>query len=285
MSHPAEPAMRRFAVLTAGVTLALILAGGFVTTTRTGDTIPTWPKSWGRMEVGWPVEWTHRAFAGTVAILVTVLAFWIQRREPRPWVRKLAWGAFAAVLVQALLGGLRVHQYFPKATAIVHATLAQVVFSTLVCLALVLSEAWTRIRSDDSAAEAAGIGRATTLFAFLQLIAGAVTRHTGWGLAVHLVGAALVLVHVSIFASRLFLTPLRKGASALLWILGVQVSLGLGTWAITASGFERSHHAPVLEIVTVSAHVAIGAALLATSLAVTLVCHRSRAVAPELALA
>ena len=277
--------MRRFAVLTAAVTLALILAGGFVTTTRTGDTIPSWPRSWGRMELGWPVEWTHRAFAGTVAILTAVLAFWVQRRESRPRVRLLAWIAFSAVLLQACLGGLRVHQYYPKAVAIVHATLAQVVFSTLVCLALFLSEVWASVRTDEAAAGAAGLGTATTLFAFLQLIAGAVTRHTGAGLVVHLVGAGLVLLHVSLFASKLMMTPLRKGANVLLAILGLQVALGIGTWAITAGGFERSRQAPLLQIVTVSAHVAVGAALLATSLALTLMCRRARTPVPEVALA
>jgi cytochrome c oxidase assembly protein subunit 15 len=277
--------MGRFAVLTAAVTLALILAGGFVTTTRTGDTIPSWPKSWGRMEVGWPVEWTHRALAGTVAILATLLAVWVQRAEPRPWVRRLAWLAFFAVLLQALLGGLRVHRYYPKATAIVHATLAQVVFSTLVSLALFVSESWKTFRADESTAGAGRIGQATTLLAFLQLIAGAVTRHTGWGLAGHLVGAGLVLVLVSLFASRLMMTPLRRGANLLLGILGLQVALGLGTWAITAGGFERSHQAPLLQVLTVSAHVAVGAALLAASLTLTLMCRRAKAASPELALA
>jgi cytochrome c oxidase assembly protein subunit 15 len=277
--------MRRFAVLTAAVALALILAGGFVTTTRTGDTIPTWPKSWGEMKVGWPVEWTHRALAGTVGVLATILAVWVQRREPRPWVRRLAWVAFLAVLVQSLLGGLRVNQVYPKATAIVHATLGQVVFSTLVCLALFVSDSWKTFRPDESTAGAGRIGAATTLVAFLQLIAGAVTRHTGGGLAVHLVGAGLVLVLVSLFASRLMMTPLRKAANLLLGILGLQVALGLGTWAITAAGFERSHQAPLLQVVTVSAHVAVGAALLATSLALTLMCRRAKAAAPELALA
>ena len=277
--------MRRFAVLTAAVTLALILAGGFVTTTRTGDTIPTWPKSWGRIEAGGYVELTHRAFAGAVALLATILAVWVQRREARPWVRRLAWIAFSAVVIQALLGGLRVHQYYPKATAIVHATLAQVVFSTLVSLALFVSESWKVFRADESTEGARTLGLVTTAFAFLQLIAGAVTRHTGAGLAVHLVGAGLVLVHVSLFASRLMMTPLRKGANVLLAILGLQVALGIATWAITAGGFERSHRAPLVPIVTVSAHVAVGAALLAASLAVTLMCHRAKAGRLEAALA
>jgi len=271
----ARTGMRRFAALTAAMTLVLILAGGLVTTTRTGDTIPSWPKSWGRMEVGWPVEWSHRAAAGTVAILVTILAVWLQNREPRSWVRRIGWIAFGAVVLQALIGGLRIHTLAPVPVAIVHACFGQLVFCAMVAVALFVSEGWDRVAPDESTARARGIGMATTAFAFLQLVAGAVTRHTGAVLVVHLVGAVLVLLHVTLFASRLMLTPLAKGARLLLALLGLQLALGIGTWAITAGGFVRSHEAPLFKILTVSAHVAVGAALLATSLAVTLMCHRS----------
>jgi cytochrome c oxidase assembly protein subunit 15 len=273
--------IRRFAALTAAMTLALILAGGFVTTTRTGDTIPTWPKSWGRMEVGWPVEWSHRAAAGVVAILVTVLAIWLQRREPRRGVRIIGWAAFGAVLLQALIGGLRIYTVAPVPVAIVHACFGQLVFCAMVATALLVSEAWRRTPVDESAAGARTFGIVTTGVAFLQLVAGAVTRHTGAALVVHLVGAGAVLLLVSLFASRLMMTPLRKGANVLVGLLGLQIVLGGATWAIKAGGFVRSHESSVVEILTISAHVAVGAALLATSLAVTLMCHRARAAAAE----
>jgi cytochrome c oxidase assembly protein subunit 15 len=270
---------RRFAALTAAMTLALILAGGFVTTTRTGDTIPTWPKSWGHFEGGWWVEWTHRAFAGTVALLVAGLAIRLHLREPRPWVRRIGWTALAAVLVQALIGGLRI--YVPRAAvAIVHACFGQLVFCSMVAVALFVSEAWVRTPLDETSTAARRIGAAATFFAFLQLVAGAVTRHTGAGLAVHLVGAGGVLLFVTLFASRLMLTPLRRGAGLLAAILGIQILLGLATWTITSGGFVRSHESPLISIVTVSSHVAVGAALLATSLAVTLMCHRGTVAAP-----
>ena len=277
METPENKGIRSFAALTAAVALALILAGSFVTTTRTGDTIPTWPKSWGKMEVGWPVEWSHRAAAGLVAVLVTVLAVWLQVREPRRGVRIVGWAALGAVLVQALIGGLRIVTVAPVPVAIVHACFGQLVFCAMVATALFVSDAWRRTPTDESIAGARNLGIVTTVLAFLQLVAGAVTRHTGAVLAVHLLGAGLVLIHVSLFASRLMLTPLRKGATVLVALLGIQLVLGGATWAIKASGFERSHQAPLLQILTISAHVAVGAALLATTLAVTLMCHRGRA--------
>jgi cytochrome c oxidase assembly protein subunit 15 len=278
--------IRRFAALTAAVAFALILAGALVTTTRTGDTIPDWPKSWGqRMDLGWPVEWSHRAVAGVVAILVTVLAVWLQRREPRRGVRIVGWAAFGAVVVQALIGGLRIKTVAPVPVAIVHACFGQLTFCAMVATALMVSDAWKRAPADESTAGARTFGIMTTGVAFLQLVAGAVTRHTGAALAVHLAGAAAVLLMVSLFASRLMMTPLRKGANVLVALLGLQVVLGGATWALKAGGFVRSHESSVVEILTISAHVAVGAALLATSLAVTLLCHRGRVPAAEAARA
>ena len=259
MQDARDAGTRRLAVAAAAMTLLLILAGGFVTTTRTGDTIPAWPKSWGRMEAGWPVEWTHRALAAIVALLVAALAF----RARRP----LAWTALAAVLVQAHLGGLRI--YLPKAAvAIVHAVFGQIVFCAMVAVAFALSRRGAAPR--DGVPDAAGWGAAATAICFLQLVAGAVTRHTGAGLHVHLAGAVLVLAAVSIFASRLMLSPLGRGARLLLALLGIQIALGVATWILTARGFVRSHQAPLFEILTISAHVALGALLLAVTLVLTL---------------
>jgi cytochrome c oxidase assembly protein subunit 15 len=272
--------MGRFAALTAVMTLVLILAGGMVTTTGTGDTIPTWPKSWGKMSVGWPVEWTHRAAAGLVATLVTVLAVWLHLREPRRWVRRIGWMALGAVILQALIGGLRIHTVAPVPVAIVHACFGQLVFCAMVAVALFVSRTWLSAPADETASSARRLGSMATGIAFLQLVAGALTRHTGAVLIVHLVGAGLVLLAVSLFASRLMLTSLRRGANALMLLLAIQMILGVATWAIKAGGFQRSHESPLFQIVTISAHVAVGAALLATSLGVTLMCHRGPAAEP-----
>lgn len=273
--------------MTAGLTLVLILAGGFVTTTRTGDTIPTWPQTWGRMEApGWLVEASHRYVAAAVGFLVLGLAFWLHRSEPRPWVRRIGWLALGGVVVQALIGGVRIfadrHDFvLPKVpVAIVHACFGQLVFCALVAVALFVSRSWHAVSLDESASAARRTGSVATLFAFLQLVAGAVTRHTGAGLVVHLAGAGAVLLFATLFASRLMLSPLKRGGHLVMGILGVQILLGVATWAITSGGFVRSHESPLFSIVTISAHVAVGAALLASLLGVTLLCHRGPAPVP-----
>lgn len=267
--------VRGLAVLTAAMVVVLILVGGLVTTTRTGDTIPTWPLWRGQLSGGAWVEWSHRAVAGVVGLLALALAVALHWLEPRASIRRLGWLALAGVVVQALIGGVRI--YLPAAAvAIVHAVFAQAVF----CLLAVVAA-----RPAAGAVDARGPGIAATVASFLQLVAGAVTRHTGAGLEVHVAGAVVVLFLASLFASRLMLTPLRRGGLILLGLMGVQIALGIASWAATRGSFDRSLDAPVVSLAVISAHVATGACLLATCLVLTLGCRRAPAATPEPVLA
>ena len=97
---PDEPrslvGLHRFAVLTAGATLLLIAAGGLVTSTESGLSVPDWPTTYGRnMFTFPPSQWVggirfehgHRLIASFVGLLTVILAIWLARREPRRWVR------------------------------------------------------------------------------------------------------------------------------------------------------------------------------------------------------
>lgn len=258
-------ALRTYAAFTAAMVVVLLLAGGLVTTTRTGDTIPTWPHWRGKIEGGTWVEWSHRALAGLVGILVLGLAVWLKRT--------LGWIALAGVVVQALIGGLRI--YVPKAlVSIVHATFAQVVFCAVVAVALMQSKAW----SLRGTGEARGVGIAATASCLLQLIAGAVARHTGMGFEVHVLGAVVVLFFASILASRLLMTPLRRGAWVLTGLLAFQILLGVFTWMFTRTeGFVRSTEVPLFTLSIVSLHVATGAGLLAACLSLAILSGPAKA--------
>jgi heme A synthase len=271
----------RLAVVAAGFTLLLILAGGFVTSTGSQDSIPTWPLSWGSLAPSgagaeaW-IEQIHRYLAGIVGLLAGILMVWVRKTEDRAWVRTWAYVAFGAVVAQALIGGFHILKNTPAASAIVHAIFGQVVFGSLVALSLFLSPSWRSAVEDEGAAQARSIGGLTVIFAFLQLVAGAVTRHTGAGVLVHLAGAALVLLHATVFASRLMTSRLRAGAHFLMALLGIQLILGLSAWSATSGGATRSLDVPLGRLVTVTAHVAVGALILATTLALTLKCWRGQ---------
>lgn len=280
-----NPGTRRLAVSAAVATGVLILAGGFVTTTQTGDTIPTWPWTALTGEAGDWIEGAHRVIAAAVGLLVLALAVVVQKADPRGWVKRLAWIALAAVVVQAVLGGLRVHRLSPLAVAVVHATFAQLIFGIVVAVAVFAGRGWRDAEPDGDLWAARKLGVLTVAFTVAQLILGALARHAGVLVWVHVGNALLVLVHGALLASRLRTTPLKAGGTALLALLGVQVALGFVTLAITLGGFERSVSAPVLEILAVTAHVAVGALFLATSLALTLRCWRAAVPSPELGLA
>src|SRR4051812_21402665 len=106
-----------FAWFTAVATLFLICSGGMVTSKGVGLAVPDWPTTFGYNMFLFPVskwvggvlfEHTHRLIASTVGLLTIVLAVWLRCSEQRRWLHRLGWAALAAIVVQGLLGGLRV---------------------------------------------------------------------------------------------------------------------------------------------------------------------------------
>lgn len=268
-------ALKTLAALTAAMVVVLMLVGGLVTTTETGDTIPTWPHWRGQLKGGMWIEMSHRVLGMIVGVMAIALA--VLSRNAPAWLKRLVRISLAGVVVQGLLGALRVR--FAEAgmsqalTAIIHAVFAQVVFCAVVAVAVSQSRAWA-LRGTG---EARGVGIAATAACLLQLIAGAVARHTGIGFEVHALGAVAVLVFATLLASRLLMTPLRRGAWTLAGLLLGQIALGVLTWALTRNvPFERSMAAPASSLVVVSLHVALGAGLLAACLCLTLLSGPAR---------
>jgi cytochrome c oxidase assembly protein subunit 15 len=199
-----------FALLVALSTAILIFAGGLVTSTGSGLSVPDWPNSYGyfmflfpleKMVGGIRYEHSHRLIASTVGLLILVLAFWLRRAEPRRGVRRLGYLALAAVITQGMLGGITVLWYLPDAISIAHASLAQIVFCLTVTIALVTSPAWGRGYAADLAGPIGPalqrpalhgpasttlqrLAVATTAAIYHQIVVGATMRHTEAGLAI-----------------------------------------------------------------------------------------------------
>ena len=192
-----------FAAIVAASTAVLIFAGGLVTSTGSGLSVPDWPNTYGWFMWAFPVskmvggifyEHLHRLVASTVGFLIVILAIWLARAEPRRWVRRLGYLALAAVITQGILGGITVLWYLPDAISIAHASLAQIVFCLTVTIALVTSPGWKQayVKSQipspksqvprDTALERIAI--VTTAVIYVQILLGATMRHTGAGLAI-----------------------------------------------------------------------------------------------------
>src|SRR5262245_4547590 len=109
--------LNRFAWFTAGATLFLICSGGMVTSKGAGLAVPDWPTTFGYNMFAFPFskliggiffEHTHRLIASVVGFLTIILTIWLGTSEPRRWVRNLGYIALGAVILQGVLGGLRV---------------------------------------------------------------------------------------------------------------------------------------------------------------------------------
>lgn len=124
------------------------------------------------------------ALIATVVLIYCSLRWWKERS-----LRWLAMAAFAAVIIQGVLGGLRVlldSKGWGTEFGIFHAALAQLFFLLVGTIALFTSQWWEK-SSLASARMATPLGRlvlATTCIIFLQLILGATMRHQHAGLAV-----------------------------------------------------------------------------------------------------
>jgi cytochrome c oxidase assembly protein subunit 15 len=184
--------LHRFAVFTAFCTFCLIIAGGLVTSTQSGLAVPDWPLSYGQvmppMVGGIFYEHTHRLIAAFVGLLTILLAVWLWRKEERRWVRVLGIVAVGAVITQGLLGGLTVLFLLPTPISVSHATLAQTFFVLVSSIALFTSRWWKSQKQPmidlHAGRPVARLMMLTIAVIYVQLILGALMRHTHSGLAV-----------------------------------------------------------------------------------------------------
>ena len=297
-----------FAALVAASTAILIFAGGLVTSTGSGLSVPDWPNTYGWFMFAFPMskmvggifyEHAHRLIASTVGFLIVVLAVWLGRAEPRRWVRRLGYLALGAVILQGILGGITVLWYLPDAISIAHASLAQILFCLTVTIALATSAGWRRAYAMQKGEETPDdrtlqhITIATTVVIYLQILIGATMRHTGAGLAIpdfplsfghlippywdskiaihfaHRVGAATVTVLIGATTGHVFFHHARRAELRRPAILLlVLLVLQITLGAITVLGNKP--------FIINSLHVVNGALVLVTSLVLTLRAHRSR---------
>src|SRR5256885_13536132 len=177
--------VHRFAVFVACATFFLIIAGANVTSHDAGLATSGWPLSNGQVfpkmvgNLVW--EHGHRMVATAVGMLTIVLAFYLQFREPRTWVKRLGWAALGAVVAQGLLGGLTVKLNLPLIVSATHATLAQLFFLITVSLAVFTSKRWLDTQpltvEHDNGPSLRPMCVAGLAVVLTQLVLGATLRH------------------------------------------------------------------------------------------------------------
>src|SRR5438270_7134160 len=139
-----------------------------------------------------PKHWPDAVVLGLTGVAAVAASFFWPRCGPSPgWLRRLGIVAFFAVLLQGVLGGLRV-VLFKDQIGIFHAALAQLFFMLTCVLALFTSQWWqekiAKVRGENISATVpstfACLVMVTTLLIFGQLVLGATMRHQHAGLPI-----------------------------------------------------------------------------------------------------
>lgn len=297
----------RFARVALAAMLLVLAAGGLVTSAEAGLAVVDWPNTFGtnmflypfaRMTGGIYYEHTHRLFGALVGLTTLTMAVLIQRAEPRRSVRIAGWSVFAMVVVQGIMGGLRVTgrptlsvdpaEVAPNlGLALVHGVFAQLCFAVVVGIAVVTSKSWptARRRPHVAARSTRLLGPAVLAALLLQLTLGAAQRHfSGW-LVEHLaVGLGLVTPLLVLLAARAWTMEsaadgvLRRTGLGLMIALPLQICLGFAAYLATRSTAAAGSVA-LWDLTFATAHQWFGAAILALS--VTIVCWNRRLLVVE----
>jgi cytochrome c oxidase assembly protein subunit 15 len=290
-----------FAGVAAAATLGLVTIGGLVTSNDAGLAVVDWPNSFGynmflyplsRMTGGIYYEHAHRLFGSLVGLTTLVLAIVLWRTEDRAWVRRLALLAVVLVVAQGIMGGLRVTGRFTLsadpaqtapslALAVVHGVTGQLFFALMVGLAVVTTRRFRESappRVVPAAATERGLSALLVSALVVQLVLGAVLRHTGTGLLVHISMATIVAgvaVAAGVRAWGLYagIGTMRRAGQTLLALVAVQLTLGVG--ALAAVTMRRpATSAPLWEAIVTTSHQVTGALLLAAGVALAIWCRR-----------
>ncbi len=170
-------------------TYSLIVLGGVVRATDSGDACPDWPRCQGELippfDTAVLIEFSHRLLASVVGflILAVLIVAWRTYRHNHA----IVWGsalALVMVIAQAILGGVTVLNELPANLVMAHLALASALLALLMGLAFV---SWgSRLPAVRRSAESASF-RNLALFAaiatFGLMLTGSYVAGSGAGLA------------------------------------------------------------------------------------------------------
>jgi heme a synthase len=299
-----SPWPHRLAVVLCCATFPLVWVGGLVTTYKAGMAVPDWPTTYGYNLFLYPwqtwllgpwdlfIEHGHRLFASLVGMLTIVLCVSLFVTRQARWLRIMGLAALVGVILQGVLGGMRV-LLDVRLLAMIHGCTGPAFFAYTAAVAVATSRRW-RENYHTIKTQAGGMLRRLAMFApvlaYAQLALGAHLRHFApdgspaafqslvmWhitfavGLTVYILFMAIVFWRKTAGAKALVVP-----AMLLVALVSVQLALGGATWIVkygwpaflsnsaSASTFTVEARSWWQAQIT-TAHVATGSLILAVS--------------------
>lgn len=252
----------RLAVVLCCATFPLIWVGGLVTTYDAGMAVPDWPSTYGYNLFAYPwktwlfgpfdlfIEHGHRLLGATVGFLAIGLVLTVFRFDRRPWMRWASVAMLTMVVIQGLLGGLRV-RLDERGVAMIHACFGLATFAFAAAMTTFTSRSWfawepTLSHGQLPTSPLLQLSVLTAVITYLQVVMGALLRHipvlAGPGLfraavLLHIFFGLAVAAHVLMLAVRSRkrsgdLPMIRRRVHVLSLLVIVQLGLGASTWVM-----------------------------------------------------
>ena len=185
--------LRRLTKATVFFTLFLIFVGALVKSHEVGLSVPDWPTTYGKQMFAFPLsdmvggifyEHGHRMMATFVGFITLVQTICLGFSNQQRWVKKTAYASLLLVIIQGIFGGITVLFFLPPVISIIHGVLAQTFFVLTILIAYGISNERSRRIEDNESLEVKKYSLIILVMVYIQLILGALMRHTASGLAI-----------------------------------------------------------------------------------------------------
>ncbi len=288
-SDPLSPpeaiaSVRRLVWKIAIATVILMAIGSATRVANAGLACPDWPLCYGQlvptaqMNLQVFLEWFHRLDASIIGLLTIVLVgqTWWRRSLLPNWLPWAALVSLALVLVQGLLGGLTVTELLRFDIVTAHLGTALLFFVTVLAIGVALLP----YQGNGTANRLRWLSLAAAILVYGQSLLGALVA-SQWALHQclsyqslctvmnsHILGVVpptLAVLALGVWAWRTpaLSWPLRRLGKAALVLVAVQIGLGMATFYLRLQ----------VELLSV-AHQTVGALLLGTLVAFTVLANR-----------
>jgi heme a synthase len=194
----------------------------------------------------------------------------IKSRSAGRWQRAIVTVAFVGVVVQGMVGGLRVYlnELQGENLSVIHGLFAQMIVVATCVLVLMATAKWNSLLDLVTETPLRRLTLAIAALVFVQIVFGGLLRHLNNPLAqrLHPLLAFAVLLAVAWTVARTFqdvpgAMALRRKAVGLLALIGLQAALGIEAWIRTSTESARLSSVTIGDAAVRSLHVLTGFAV------------------------